>query len=922
MQRIFKMIKFVNFLQERKINVKGVLHIGAHTAEEEPEYLKLVSGKDKIIWVEANPVLAEKLQYDPSREVVCALITDKDNEERDFIITNHDQSNSIFELEEHKNIFPWVFQTGKVKMKTSTIDTLFYEKVVEKGINMLAMDIQGAELLALKGANKCLHHFDVIYTEVNLTHVYKDCALITELDSFLEEYGFYRAESLIHGDAWGDAIYLKKTLEMSIQEGEDLDRVWNMLKHNVSVLVDVGAKDSTYPSSCSSSSHTEHHLFDPNLEHYTKLYKQYENNPNVYISNIALGDKFQTVTYYPGSESINPRFFGKEKITTVRQDTLDNYCEKMGIERINFLKIDTEGHELSVLKGASKILNFTDAVLFEYGGTYPDAKITLAEVYNLLNEKGFKYIYYIGKNCLLYQPKPVEHCKYSNYLALRTTWKEALSPIPKIGICCINLEKSFDRKRLMIPQLNKLGFPYNIFKGVDGKKIDVNEDENIAYYKNLQFKYKCMYWRKLSYGEIGCFISQISACKSMLKTENDYFLMLEDDNIILDINMARQQLINIPKIDFEMCFMSASMNTDTVKGEKINDYFYRTSKRFFNRANAILFSRKGLEKLVSAYEEKGIYLPYDDFIADQNLNIITVNKLLFRCNEETFSSNIWSIYKNGEQFAEIKHDKPSYQGKLSMGLNGWARMGNCMFQYAFLKALSLEKTMEIVLPDKCKELIPFSNIEYDMGEIKDLIQLTETKFEYDPEIIDKISYDKNYIFSGYFQSYKYFEKYKDIIIDLFRLDLKNTKRIYTTLSGGRKLCGVHIRLPDTRGETGFIYNQPSNKFICEAIEKINEKEPETRFIVCSSDIQECIRLYKDFFPQDTIFSKMGKYEDFALLSLCDNNIITSGSFGWWASYLNKTPNKMVVCMSPNFNPSVKIANESDYYPKEWIIIQN
>lgn len=862
MQRIFKMIKFVNFLQERKIDVKGVLHIGAHTAEEEPEYLKLVSGKDKIIWVEANPVLAEKLKYDPSREVACALITDKDNEERDFIITNHDQSNSIFELEEHKNIFPWVFQTGKVKMKTSTIDTLFFEKVIEKGINMLAMDIQGAELLALKGADKCLHHFDVIYTEVNLTHVYKDCALIIELDSFLEEYGFYRAESLIHDNSWGDAIYLKKSIQMCMKEEEDLDRVWNMLKHNVSVLVNVGAKDPTYLES--SLSHTEHHLFNPKL---------YGNNPNVYM---------------------------------------DNYCEKMGIERINFLNIQ-KGYELEVLKGTSKILNFTDTVLFECEDTF--------QVYNLLYEKGFKYIYYIGKNCLLYQPKPIPTERVSNYIALRTTWKEAILPIPKIGICCINLEKSFDRKRLMIPQLDKLGFPYSIFRGVDGKKIDVNESQNIAYYKNLQFKYKCRYKRKLSYGEIGCFISQISVCKYMLKSQNNYFLMLEDDNIILDINMARQQLINIPNIDFDMCFMSASMNTDTVKGEKINDYFYRTSKRFFNRANAILFSRKGLEKMVSAYEEKGICLPYDDFIADQNLNIITVNQLLFECNHN-FTSSIWNVYKKDEQDSNVKYDKPSYQGKLSMDLNGWSRMGNCMFQYAFLKALSLEKTMDIVLPDKCKELIPFSNIEYDIGEIKDSIQLTETKFEYDPEIIDKISYDKNYMFSGYFQSYKYFEKYKDIIIDLFQLNLKNTKRIYITLSAGKKLCGVHIRLPDTRGETGFIYNQPSAKFICEAISKINEKEPETRFIVCSSDIQECIRLYKDFFPKDTVFSEMGKYEDFTLLSFCDNNIITSGSFGWWASYLNKTPNKMVVCMSPNFNPSVKITNEGDYYPDEWIIIQN
>lgn len=42
-----------------KMNIKGIIHIGAHLCEELNEYLKYDIVNDKIIWVEANPELVE-----------------------------------------------------------------------------------------------------------------------------------------------------------------------------------------------------------------------------------------------------------------------------------------------------------------------------------------------------------------------------------------------------------------------------------------------------------------------------------------------------------------------------------------------------------------------------------------------------------------------------------------------------------------------------------------------------------------------------------------------------------------------------------------------------------------------------------------------------------------------------------------------
>jgi len=55
-----------------------------------------------------------------------------------------------------------------------------------------------------------IKHFDYIYTEVNTEYVYKECALITEIDDYLNQYGFRRVATKMAGNCgWGDAFYIK-----------------------------------------------------------------------------------------------------------------------------------------------------------------------------------------------------------------------------------------------------------------------------------------------------------------------------------------------------------------------------------------------------------------------------------------------------------------------------------------------------------------------------------------------------------------------------------------------------------------------------------------------------------------------------------------------------------------------------------------
>lgn len=196
-----------------KYNIKDgkILHIGAHECEERPAYAKYGYDDSRVIWIEGNASIVERNRRAiPSVNIHHAIISDQDDQEVNFIVTNNGQSSSILELDEHKKEHSWVYETHRLKVKTTTVDTLFQRNNLNPTeIHFLNIDIQGAELLALKGMSTLLPHIKYAYLEVNIKHLYKDCALMTEIDDFLRPYGFSRQETVMTQHGWGDALYVK-----------------------------------------------------------------------------------------------------------------------------------------------------------------------------------------------------------------------------------------------------------------------------------------------------------------------------------------------------------------------------------------------------------------------------------------------------------------------------------------------------------------------------------------------------------------------------------------------------------------------------------------------------------------------------------------------------------------------------------------
>lgn len=191
---------------------KGVIHIGAHLMEERSDYLSYEL--KNTIWIEANPKVYSQIEFindgSYSDRVYNYVISDVDNKIHNLHITNNGQSSSILELDKHRTHHPHIYVTEVLNVLSKRIDTLFSENSLDiKNYDFINIDIQGAELLALKGFGDLLNEVKYIYTEVNTNTLYKECALINEIDEYLTKFGFRRVETKMTEFEWGDAFYIK-----------------------------------------------------------------------------------------------------------------------------------------------------------------------------------------------------------------------------------------------------------------------------------------------------------------------------------------------------------------------------------------------------------------------------------------------------------------------------------------------------------------------------------------------------------------------------------------------------------------------------------------------------------------------------------------------------------------------------------------
>lgn len=199
------------------------------------------------------------------------------------------------------------------------------------------------------------------------------------------------------------------------------------------MLFDVGANKGKYSTLLKKlfQEKATIHAFEPSSTTFGMLKENFGNQDQVFLYQKALGESAAQLTlFYPeigsGLASLYDRnldHFGIETkdVEQVEVMTLDSFCHEKEITEIDFLKLDVEGHELAVLKGANQMLEagMINAIQFEFGGCNIDSKTFFQDFYYLLSPS-FR-IYRIVKDGLLpieEYSEDLEVFKTTNYLCI------------------------------------------------------------------------------------------------------------------------------------------------------------------------------------------------------------------------------------------------------------------------------------------------------------------------------------------------------------------------------------------------------------------------------------------------------------------------------------------------------------------------
>ena len=245
------------------------------------------------------------------------------------------------------------------------------------------------------------------YADVILNNFFKDYPL-NPVKLFEYVFYYYSSENSNKRKEYLDFMDL-----ISCIKGVILEDQYSIKKFtkNSSIIIDAGANLGIF-------SFFAHHLnkeskiyaFEPTKKIFDLLSKNVKNNnlqDNIYPQNFALGDKKGAAEIVINNEEsfgslgmggnvvsdsglMKNKAVGGTQKETIQMTTIDDFVEKNNLKKVDFIKIDTEGYEKQVIKGAENTINQFSPTISCSAYHLVDDKIKIPELIMSMNHN-YKY---------------------------------------------------------------------------------------------------------------------------------------------------------------------------------------------------------------------------------------------------------------------------------------------------------------------------------------------------------------------------------------------------------------------------------------------------------------------------------------------------------------------------------------------------
>ncbi len=195
-----------------------------------------------------------------------------------------------------------------------------------------------------------------------------------------------------------------KIIKIKKKNYRDFDQILKkILKKKNNIIFDIGAnKGQSLTRFGKLFNNTYFYSFEPSFSAFKVLKSKYGNQSNIKLFNTALGEKKKKKLFYEYENSelssfikINKKFDEKKKKISVETDTIYSIFKKNNLKKIDLLKMDTQGYEEPILRGAKNLIINQKIDLIELEiilGDYYEKSSSFKKIEDILSLGGYRLL--------------------------------------------------------------------------------------------------------------------------------------------------------------------------------------------------------------------------------------------------------------------------------------------------------------------------------------------------------------------------------------------------------------------------------------------------------------------------------------------------------------------------------------------------